>query len=442
MGPIDYTLDVQNPIQSVLQGYQAGAAIRNDQLQQQQQQAAAAQQQRQQQMLAELANKPNATADDYVRVMTQIPSIAEQLQKAWTTKNAAQQQAEAGDMLRWSAAIETGNAEIAAKQMEERAAAMESSSGNGQSSAPTQSSQALRAQAQIVRNNPQFALAQFKATLAFNPNGKDAAETLKKFGEEQRAQEMQPAAMAKAGAEAQKSAIDAKYAEQNAIQEIQKRGWDIRAIQEDIGFKKEANRIALMNAALGRETNDLKRQEMQMQIQERRQALDEKIRTKVADAESSAAIIDNTLNTIERLKKNPRLNSVVGSLEGGKMYANTLMEMITPGGDSDVANDAIRLIDQLGSQAFLSQAANLKGMGALSNAEGEKLQAALANLDRKQSEKQFRESLDEVSRLMNKARQNISRRTGVPLGKPDTPAAPGARPPLESFEGVGRVGGQ
>ena len=128
------------------------------------------------------------------------------------------------------------------------------------------------------------------------------------------------------------------------------------------------------------------------------------------------------LNTIERIKKNPALNNVLGSVEGR-----------LPSVFSDEGSNAIELIDTLGSQAFLSQVSAMKGLGALSNAEGEKLQSALQSLSRKQGEKQFRENLDEAARLIKKGREGISRRTGVPLPPVDTPAAPGARPDIESF---------
>lgn len=460
LGPIDYTLDVQNPLQSVLQGYQAGAAIRNDQAQMRQQQLAQQQAQMRQQLLAGLAAKQNATADDYASVMTQLPDLAENLQKAWTTRNAAQQQAHANDLLQWGAAIKSGRPELAERQILERADAMEAANG-GQ---PTPESKALRTNAQVLAQSPQFALGQIQAMLASNPNGKQAADALASFGSEQRAQELQPSAVTKAVADAstaqstaQKTAIDAKYAEQNAVRDLEKKGWDIRAIQEDIGFKREANRIAAMNAAANREGNALKREELSLKVQEARNSLDEKIRAKVADTESSAANIDNSLNTIRRIKNSQGMRDVVGSFEGNRFYPNQLAAAVntlnpfTSSGDDRA--DAIALIETLGSQAFLSQAANLKGMGALSNAEGEKLQSALTNLSRQQSEKQFLANLDEAERLLQKGRATLSKRTGVPLGAPDipartplpsgaAPAAPGAslrtappdgRPPLDSF---------
>jgi hypothetical protein len=66
---------------------------------------------------------------------------------------------------------------------------------------------------------------------------------------------------------------------------------------------------------------------------------------------------------------------------------------------------------------------SLKGMGALSNAEGDKLAASLQNLSRVTSEEAFRETLGEVERLMNKSRSFISKRYGKPESKPDVPAA-------------------
>ena len=256
------------------------------------------------------------------------------------------------------------------------------------------------------------------------------AETIGKFGQEARAVEQAPADLRKKVADAASAESDAvikaesaKVAPQTVLLDLQKKGWDIKTIENDIEYKKQANRIAAMNAATAREGNTLKQQELKLKIEEAQGKLAEKVREKASTAEAGATNIDNMLNTIERIKKNPSLNDVVGSIEGR-----------LPVIFSDEAADATALIETLGSQAFLAQIPNIKGMGALSNAEGEKLQSALQNLSRKQSEKQFRENLDEASRLLKKGRENITRATGVPLPKPDTPAAPGSRPPLSSFE--------
>ena len=231
--------------------------------------------------------------------------------------------------------------------------------------------------------------------------------------------------------------MTAKYADSTALADLEVKGWNVKNIQSEIGYRKESSRIAAMNAAVGREGNDLKREELKLKIAETRQGMDDKVRAKVADAEAASNTIDNMLNTIERVKKSKGLREVVGSIEGQTYYptqiaaaANALNPM-TSGGDD--RSDAIALIETLGSQAFLAQVPTLKGTGSLSNAEGEKLQTALQSLRRTQSEEQFRANLDEAARLLNKGRENVAKRYGMPLAKPDTPAAPGARPPLDSF---------
>lgn len=238
-----------------------------------------------------------------------------------------------------------------------------------------------------------------------------------------------PSEVSEAKSKADKAAIESKFAESSAVLDIQKKGWDISKIQEDIKIAKENSRIAALNAQISREGNSLKRQEMGLKLQEMQDKRDEAIRGKTSEVESARFNIDNMLNTADRVLKNPSLNSVLGSIQGR-----------LPAFVSDEANDAIALIDTLGSQAFLSQIPNVKGMGALSNAEGEKLQSALQNLTRKQSEKQFRENLSEAQRLMLKARKNISTRFGVPETTPDTPAVQPSMTDIDSI--LKKYGGQ
>jgi hypothetical protein len=418
--PINYSMDVQSPIQSVLQGYQGVAAIRNDQLQAQQQQQQQAQQQALQAARAQAFSSP--TADNFARLMALDPKSSEAYQRAWTTKNTQQQQSLASDLLQWGAAIKSGQPQIAAEALTRRADSIEQQNG-GQ---PTQDSQAMRLQARLATEHPEFALGQIQALLAANPNGKDAAETLAKFGTEQRAAAEAPGALRKVNADASKAEADAatagvtaKFAEQVAVQDLAKKGWDIKKIAADIDIAREANRIAAMNAASTREGNALKREELKLKVQEARSALDEKIRDRAATVESAASTIDNFLNTADRI-----LSAGVGS--DGK--PNSTLRAATGPVDSrlptvqtDVANIEA-LVETLGSQAFLSQIPALKGMGQLSDAEGKKVQAALTNLSLSQGADQLVANVKEAQRLILKARKNIETRHGMPAGVPDTPA--------------------
>ena len=83
MDPINYSVDVATPFQSMMAGYQGGAAIRNDQLQQQQQAQAIAQQQQQRATLQALMSNPNPTAKDFSNATMLIPGMKDQFKQAW-----------------------------------------------------------------------------------------------------------------------------------------------------------------------------------------------------------------------------------------------------------------------------------------------------------------------------------------------------------------------
>jgi hypothetical protein len=426
MGPIDYSAgNAVDPSAAFLQALNAGRADLQFQqqrdMQQQQQQAALQAQARVQQVLS----NPNASHEDLIGVMQYMdPKVSAEVLKAKDAADKDKAQAALSHGTQVMAALRSGATDIGVKMLEDRAAALKNSGR-------PHDAERFQALADQARTSPIETANAIGISLTGLPGSKDTMEALSKLGEDRRATEQAPFALRtvkagadKAEADAQEAAIKAKYGEQTALLDLQKKGWDITKVQADIQIAKEANRIAAMNAASNRESNVLKRTELGLAIQKTQRELDQQIRDKAAEAEGAAANIDNMLNTIERVKKNPSLDGVVGSIQG---RLDSLAVM------SDEKSDAIALINTLGSQTFLAQVPQMKAMGSLSNAEGEKLQSSLQNLSRAQSEEQFRANLDEAARLVKKARDNISRRTGVPLKAPDTPAAPGARPALDSF---------
>jgi len=434
MGPINYTLP--DPGAAIINGLNIGGGI--NKMQYEQEQRAIAQQAAMQQRmdLQSLYANPNAGHAEYAAVMTKYPALSENLTKSYKVLDEGRKQTYLNLGSRVYGALQAGKPEIAQELVAQYAKADPANARDWD------------VLGQVIKADPKFATMLAAQNIAALAGPDKFAETVGKLGQESRAAEKAPAELKKAEAEARgavgtadKAVADAviageqaKVAPQTVLLDLEKKGWDIRKVQEDIKIAKDNNRIAALNAAISREGNDLKRQELRLKIDEAVNKRDEKVREKVATAEAGANNIDNMLNTVQRILKNPSLDSVLGSLEGKAYYPNATLGTLNPGGDGDERADAIALIETLGSQAFLAQIPNIKGMGALSNAEGEKLQSALQNLNRAQSEKQFRANLNEASRLLLKGRENISRASGVPLPKPDTPAAPGSRPPLSAFE--------
>jgi hypothetical protein len=414
MDPINYSVDVANPFQSALQGYQAGAAIRNEQQQQAQQQAVQAQQQALQKLYAETAANPSA--DNYSRLMLADPKSSEGIQRAWTVKNTQQQQSHTADLLRWGAAIKSGKPGIASEQLRQRADSLDQQSG-----APSQESQALRTQAQLMEEHPEFALGQIQALLAANPNGKDAAETLGKFGSEQRAQELQPAALKKADADAnsavsdsQTKAVVAKFAEPQALKDLELKGWNIENIKSEIGYRKEANRIAAMNVAANKAGNDLKREELSLKVQEARTALEDKIRTKAADYESGIATLNDGLNLLTEIRAD---KDTLLAATGAMAFRGAI-----PG---TKARTVAGKIEQL--QNTLASANLDKLKGAMSDKDIMFLKNITSNLDRYQDEDKFIAELGKIEDTLIRNEKQLRQKFGAPKREAPTtePAARG-----------------
>ena len=100
--------------------------------------------------------------------------------------------------------------------------------------------------------------------------------------------------------------------------------------------------------------------------------------------------IENSIETVKALKVHAGFESAVG-------FSSYIPSIA--GGD---AASFEKMLETLKSQSFLVSIQKMQGMGALSNAEGEKLQIALASLDVGQSEPQLRTNLNMIEILFKK----------------------------------------
>lgn len=202
---------------------------------------------------------------------------------------------------------------------------------------------------------------------------------------------------------------------------FQQASTDLR--KQELDFNKQQKQLDLqlkvLESQMKREDNDLKKQDLELKIEDQKQKIADAgkqretlSREKEAELKQANFSADNLLNTVERVKQSPKLDSVIGTVQG-RMDAYL----------DDEAAATIRLIEGLGSQAFMAMVPSLKGMGALSNSEGDKLSASLQNLSRVTSESAFRENLNEVERLIKKSRSFMAEKYGKQQTKPDTPAS-------------------
>lgn len=178
------------------------------------------------------------------------------------------------------------------------------------------------------------------------------------------------------------------------------RGQDIQANlgQQRIDLDRENNRINMENKRYERqlqnETNDLKRQELQQKIDSNNQALQQKKNDVNSGYKDSINTLTTSMGTLNDILSSPSLKSITG-IRGA-----------IPNIPGSAAADVQARLDTFKSQAFLSAVAAMKGMGALSDAEGKKLDAAVGSLQNSQSEEAFKRNGKIIMDMYNQKRND------------------------------------
>lgn len=419
MQPIDYTRGFQpvNIADNIAGGFDVGSGIRAE-LQRRRDDMIARQQAEQKQIAAMkrtaeyerdlfgVFNDPSP--QNLARLQLQYPERVKEFQSGFDTLDKAR----VADEKRFIGevyAASRSNPEVAKKLLSDRVAALENAREDA-----TEEKTAL----DMLDSNPKQALGYIGSLAAFTLD-KDQIEALTKLSGEERAEALAPATQAKAEADAALAVTTA----QNAPQRF---AFDMAKVQEDIRASRENTRLRAIESQLKREENVSKRDELALKAQEARAAFSEKVQAREADLNSALSSTDNFLNTASRALE------VFTADPGAVRNATGTIQGRLPTIGQDTA-DFEGLIENLKSQAFLAQIPNIKGMGALSNAEGEKLQNALQNFDLKQSPERLKQNLQEASRLIAKARQNIVKRYGAEDRAPapdiqGSPRAPASGP--------------
>ena len=420
MDPIDYTsafANLPSPQDAFMSGVKNGVALDQLRAQREQQQAAAELQRQMQADLAALSANP--TSEGIARISLKYPQLSENFKRSFDMLEPGRRQAKIDQAAKVFAALQSKKPEIAQEVLIQHATALRNSGDE-------EGARGAETMAELVKVDPEHAKFSAGRMLSTAMGVDKFTDAFKGIGAEQRANDLHPDAVRKGQADADTAeseseikAVTAKYADSQALADLDKKKWDVQKIVADIDFQKQSTRIAAMNASLKREENDLKRQELQQKIDDAKRERDDKLREKLANTESAASSMDNMVNTIDRVL-NMAIDPDTKKPSSLVRAATGPLDSRVPTLQTDVA-DFEALVETLGSQAFMAQVPNLKGMGALSNAEGEKLQAALQNFSLRQSPEQLIANMREAQRLILKGRKNLETKTGIKLPQPDTP---------------------
>ncbi|EIP7051122.1 phage DNA ejection protein [Salmonella enterica] len=196
-----------------------------------------------------------------------------------------------------------------------------------------------------------------------------------------------------AGREIDRGRLAETIRSNQAGEALQQRGQDITVRGQNISaqnaaLSREIQRAELQDKVLdrqiARETNQIKLDELKQKQADVRQKAEIAKADRQAAAQGAVDTFSTALDSLNEIEQSPGLSKAVGIRSAFPTV---------PG--SDAANFEARL-DTFKAQTFLPMVQSLKGMGALSDAEGKKLSDAVGALSPKMSEKAFRDSIGKI----------------------------------------------
>jgi hypothetical protein len=450
---LDYSSYQTNPLQMAIQGYKEGGAINAakqaqaigqqeymlNQMKVAEYQKAQAKQQQFQAAVSGLG--PNPTSDQIKGLLVDYPMFSESIMPRWNMKNEEQKKNSYSLYTQILAAVEAGRPEFAVKIAQERADAAKNIGDEEEAAA-------LEAQIANIQFNPDGA----KLGLIMSA-GVVAPEKLPTLMAElaniRRANELQPMLKNEATAKAAKAAIDAKFAESLAAAEASSKGFDISSLITDPAISKQNKRIANLINARDQATSDLSIRKLESDLNDAQIARDDATLEKASEVEKAQLNVDTMMLTIADLEtlgdqeittlgipfQNVR-EAATGTLEASDSWYNSTW-------NQPVA-DYQETIKTLQDQVFLTQIPKMKGMGALSGPEGNRLAGALKSLSLRQSSERLKNNIATIKELTSKAQEflqnkygDIGANTAAARGRSSAGGmgvqAPGAQTPVSGF---------
>lgn len=419
--PYDYIGDLPNPAAQITQGLQSGMALAQgaQQMRLQREQAAGLAQVREAQIAENQAQaakiqqdmaraqarntkiagmvKEGVSATGITNLIAEFPEIAEHYKPALEQLNSKEKQARFEQMAPVLAAMNAGDNTEAQLQVSKMIDAYEASG-------KTKEAEAAQQWLTLFQRNPEQGKLVANVSMAALVGPDKFESTFGGLETTRREQELQPGKIAKAMAEGKIAEIKAQYQEQ-----VEQADLALKGAQTTQAKASAYSSSASAKKALA-EIDRIK----ELTPEERRKLVAE---TNKLEAETAAK--RGELSVPSALDAGQRVLDTVQTLRGlGKGNFSVLSNIAGPVTSkfpttTPVSADAENAIETLKSQVFLQQIKNMKGMGALSEKEGDRLAASVANLSLSQSPAQLQKNIEYIEKTTKTAMEKMQSMGGA-----------------------------
>ena len=409
MQPINYMLDVQNPVQTAMTGLTQGMQIGQFMQAKEQAEREAIQKQQMQEELSAFASKPNKTHDDYANIMARFPSLAEDFKRSYDVLDTGRQQASFKTASRAYSAAAGGRVDIAKSILENEALGYENAGDKA-------TADQMRNLAKMTDQNPDGFLTSTGLFLA-SANPDKFKETLGALGENQ----MVPVDINLKKAQTDKTKAEAEKTETEALWYGDKTQAEINNLESQVEDRQTGRVLEQQKMQLQNDQYYAKLDQDQQQFYENLNQEERKLAQTVFNVKEKPEQRMERLEKVEGFATSAR-NAAEGSKLAAQLandakalsestggYWNRAMRNV-PGTDE---YNFDQKLETMKSKIFLAQVDQMRGLGALTESEGAALKASIASINPNQDPKAVQQSLTEVAKQLSKAAQTANKKAQI-----------------------------
>jgi len=409
MQPINYMLDVQNPVQTAVTGLTQGMQIGQFVQAKEQAEREAIQKQQMQEELSAFASKPNKTHDDYANIMAKYPALAEDFKRSYDVLDSGKQQATFKTASRIYAATASKRFDLAKSILENEAVGYENSGDK-------ETAGYLRQMATMAETDPEGLQTLTGLTLAStNPSQfKDVLGALNQ-------NDLTPFEIENKQAQTGKTKAETEKTETETLWYGDKTQAEIDNIESQIEDRKTGRVLEQQKMQLDNDQFYSKLDQDQQQFYEKLNQEERKI------AQTVFNVKEKPEQRMERLEKVEGFATAArNASEGAKLaaqlandakalnestggYWNRAMRNVP--GTAEYTFD--QKLETMKSKIFLAQVDQMRGLGALTESEGAALKASIASINPNQDPKTVQQSLTEVAKQLSKAAQTANKKSQI-----------------------------
>lgn len=409
MQPINYMLDVQNPVQTAMTGLTQGMQIGQFMQAKEQAEREAIQKQQMQEELSAFASKPNKTHDDYANIMAQFPSLAEDFKRSYDVLDTGRQQASFKTASRAYSAAAGGRADIAKSILENEALGYENAGDKA-------TADQMRNLAKMADQNPDGFLTSTGLFLA-SANPDKFKETLGALG----ANQILPEEINLKKAQTDKTKAEAEKTETETLWYGDKTQAEIDNLESQVEDRKTGR-------VLQQQDMQLKNDQFYANLDQQQTQFYENLNQKERElAQTVFNVREKPIERMERLEKVEGFaaaarNAAVGAQNAASLASDLKGLNESAGSIHDIGMRRVpgtteynyaQKIETLKSQIFLSQVEQMRGLGALTESEGAALKASIASIDLNQDPVVIQKHLTDVAKHLSKAAQTANKKAQI-----------------------------